>query len=149
MWVWIIVSLVRIGRSGRYGRKGVAINFVKNDDIRILRDIEQYYSTQIDEMPMNGESSFLLCRNVFVTWINEYNVIRMSRFNPDYRLSWTLVFQWPTWSEGWNTPAQLQFCFHLDLLFFISCNSFYLLFLCSLSVLRCDRSLCSCTSLGL
>uniref|UniRef100_A0A672NQH4 RNA helicase n=1 Tax=Sinocyclocheilus grahami TaxID=75366 RepID=A0A672NQH4_SINGR len=45
----------RIGRSGRYGRKGVAINFVKNDDIRILRDIEQYYSTQVDEMPMNGE----------------------------------------------------------------------------------------------
>lgn len=45
----------RIGRSGRYGRKGVAINFVKSDDIRILRDIEQYYSTQIDEMPMNGK----------------------------------------------------------------------------------------------
>ncbi|KAK2078430.1 Eukaryotic initiation factor 4A-III A [Prototheca wickerhamii] len=43
----------RIGRSGRFGRKGVAINFVKNDDLRILRDIEQYYATQIDEMPMN------------------------------------------------------------------------------------------------
>ncbi|KAF4744137.1 Eukaryotic initiation factor 4A-III [Perkinsus olseni] len=43
----------RIGRSGRFGRKGVAINFVKEDDVRILRDIEQYYSTQIDEMPMN------------------------------------------------------------------------------------------------
>ncbi|KAG2306295.1 hypothetical protein Bca4012_084672 [Brassica carinata] len=43
----------RIGRSGRFGRKGVAINFVKSDDIKILRDIEQYYSTQIDEMPMN------------------------------------------------------------------------------------------------
>lgn len=43
----------RIGRSGRFGRKGVAINFVKSDDIRILRDIEQYYGTQIDEMPMN------------------------------------------------------------------------------------------------
>jgi ATP-dependent RNA helicase len=43
----------RIGRSGRFGRKGVAINFVKEDDIRILRDIEQFYSTQIDEMPMN------------------------------------------------------------------------------------------------
>mmetsp|Transcript_28304 Transcript_28304/g.50559 ORF Transcript_28304/g.50559 Transcript_28304/m.50559 type:complete len:410 (-) Transcript_28304:327-1556(-) len=43
----------RIGRSGRFGRKGVAINFVRNDDVRILRDIEQYYSTQIDEMPMN------------------------------------------------------------------------------------------------
>ena len=30
--------------------QGVAINFVKSDDIRILRDIEQYYSTQVDEM---------------------------------------------------------------------------------------------------
>ena len=44
-----------IGRSGRFGRKGVSINFVKSDDVRILRDIEQYYSTQIDEMPMNDE----------------------------------------------------------------------------------------------
>lgn len=44
----------RIGRSGRHGRKGVAINFVKEgDDIKTLRDIEQYYSTQIDEMPIN------------------------------------------------------------------------------------------------
>lgn len=43
----------RIGRGGRFGRKGVAINFVKAEDIRILRDIEQYYATQIDEMPMN------------------------------------------------------------------------------------------------
>ena len=50
----------RIGRSGRFGRKGVSINFVKNDDIRILRDIEQYYSTQIDEMPMNGNTSILI-----------------------------------------------------------------------------------------
>ena len=36
----------RIGRSGRFGRKGVAINFVTSEDVRILRDIEQYYSTQ-------------------------------------------------------------------------------------------------------
>jgi ATP-dependent RNA helicase len=43
----------RIGRSGRFGRKGVAINFVKEEDVRILRDIEQFYSTQIDEMPMS------------------------------------------------------------------------------------------------
>jgi len=43
----------RIGRSGRFGRKGVAINFVRTEDIRVLRDIEQYYSTQIDEMPVN------------------------------------------------------------------------------------------------
>ena len=32
---------------------------MKSDDIRILRDIEQYYSTQIDEMPMNGKKPFL------------------------------------------------------------------------------------------
>ncbi|KAJ2779641.1 RNA helicase [Coemansia javaensis] len=43
----------RIGRSGRFGRKGVAINFVTTDDVTLLRDIEQYYGTQIDEMPMN------------------------------------------------------------------------------------------------
>jgi len=42
----------RIGRSGRFGRKGVAINFATTEDIHVLRDIEQYYSTQIDEMPM-------------------------------------------------------------------------------------------------
>ena len=43
----------RIGRSGRFGRKGVAINFVTESDTSVLRDIEQFYSTQIDEMPMN------------------------------------------------------------------------------------------------
>lgn len=43
----------RIGRSGRFNRKGVAINFVTNEDVRILRDIEQFYSTEINEMPMN------------------------------------------------------------------------------------------------
>ena len=43
----------RIGRSGRFGRKGVAINFVKDDDIASLRDIEQFYSTNIEEMPAN------------------------------------------------------------------------------------------------
>jgi len=58
----------RIGRSGRFGRKGVAINFVKSDDIRILRDIEQYYSTQIDEMPMNGDYQFKFQLIVFVSY---------------------------------------------------------------------------------
>merc|ERR1712100_936635 len=43
----------RIGRGGRFGRKGVAINFVTADDVRTMRDIEQFYNTQIDEMPMN------------------------------------------------------------------------------------------------
>merc|ERR1712080_569219 len=43
----------RIGRGGRFGRKGVAINFVTTDDVRSLREIEKFYNTQIDEMPMN------------------------------------------------------------------------------------------------
>ena len=43
----------RIGRSGRFGLRGVAINFVTRSDVRLLRDIELFYSTQIEEMPMN------------------------------------------------------------------------------------------------
>ncbi|ODV59296.1 ATP-dependent RNA helicase FAL1 [Ascoidea rubescens DSM 1968] len=43
----------RIGRSGRFGRKGVAINFVTDDEIKSLHDIENYYSTEIEEMPVN------------------------------------------------------------------------------------------------
>ncbi|XP_044750807.1 eukaryotic initiation factor 4A-I [Coccinella septempunctata] len=43
----------RIGRGGRFGRKGVAINFITDEDKRTLNDIEQHYNTKIDEMPMN------------------------------------------------------------------------------------------------
>jgi len=45
--------LHRIGRSGRFGRKGVAINFVTNNDVRAMKDIERFYHTQIEEMPMD------------------------------------------------------------------------------------------------
>ena len=41
----------RIGRSGRFGRKGVAINLITFTDISKLHDIEKYYSTQIEELP--------------------------------------------------------------------------------------------------
>ncbi|PIK34902.1 translation initiation factor eIF4A II [Apostichopus japonicus] len=43
----------RIGKGGRFGRKGVAINFITEDDTRTLKDIETFYNTTIDEMPMN------------------------------------------------------------------------------------------------
>ncbi|KAF0045628.1 hypothetical protein F2P81_002157 [Scophthalmus maximus] len=43
----------RIGRGGRFGRKGVAINLVTEDDKRTLRDIETFYNTTVEEMPMN------------------------------------------------------------------------------------------------
>jgi translation initiation factor 4A len=51
--VFFEFDLFSIGRGGRFGRKGVAINFVTDDDRRTLRDIEQFYNTQIQEMPMN------------------------------------------------------------------------------------------------
>jgi len=43
----------RIGRSGRYGRKGTAINFVTSEDISYMKEIESFYNTQIMEMPQN------------------------------------------------------------------------------------------------
>uniref|UniRef100_A0A182IMZ5 Eukaryotic initiation factor 4A n=2 Tax=Anopheles atroparvus TaxID=41427 RepID=A0A182IMZ5_ANOAO len=43
----------RIGRGGRFGRKGVAINFVTEQDKRVLADIEKHYNTTIEEMPAN------------------------------------------------------------------------------------------------
>ena len=52
------VYLHRIGRSGRYGKKGVAINFITDDDIKDLRAIELFYSTEIEEMPEDIESYF-------------------------------------------------------------------------------------------
>ena len=48
----LTVGRINYGR-GRFGSKGVAINFVTGDDVRAMRDIEQFYGTHIDEMPMN------------------------------------------------------------------------------------------------
>ncbi|XP_055810586.1 eukaryotic initiation factor 4A-15 [Solanum dulcamara] len=45
--------LHRIGRSGRFGRKGVAINFVTKDDERMLSDIQRFYNVVIEELPAN------------------------------------------------------------------------------------------------
>ena len=45
--------LHRIGRSGRWGRKGVGINFITRRDIKMLKIIEKHYSTQIEELPAN------------------------------------------------------------------------------------------------
>ena len=41
----------RIGRSGRYGKKGVAINLIAGDEINSVREIEKTYSTVIQELP--------------------------------------------------------------------------------------------------
>jgi translation initiation factor 4A len=43
----------RIGRSGRFGRKGVSINFITYEDKRAMKTIEQFYSTYIEPLPEN------------------------------------------------------------------------------------------------
>lgn len=45
--------LHRIGRSGRWGRKGVAINFITRRDYKQLKEIESFYQTNITELPEN------------------------------------------------------------------------------------------------
>jgi len=45
--------LHRIGRSGRWGRKGLGINLITKRDVYKMKEIESHYSTQIDELPSN------------------------------------------------------------------------------------------------
>lgn len=49
--------LHRVGRSGRWGRKGIGINFITRRDTRKLKEIETYYSLQIPEMPSNWSAT--------------------------------------------------------------------------------------------
>jgi translation initiation factor 4A len=41
----------RIGRSGRFGRKGVAINLIAGDEVRQMKEIEQFYATSVEVLP--------------------------------------------------------------------------------------------------
>jgi len=41
----------RIGRSGRFGRKGTAINFVTPEDKEELEQLQKFYNTTIEELP--------------------------------------------------------------------------------------------------
>jgi len=45
--------LHRIGRSGRWGRKGTGINFITKFDVNKMKEIEKYYDTEIIELPNN------------------------------------------------------------------------------------------------
>ena len=46
----------RIGRAGRYGRKGVAVSFVTQRDVPYVKDIEAHYHTTIEEMPVDVDA---------------------------------------------------------------------------------------------
>jgi len=41
----------RIGRSGRFGRKGLAINFVTRSEFGLLKELQAFYNTEIPELP--------------------------------------------------------------------------------------------------
>lgn len=43
----------RIGRTGRHGRKGAAINFVTPSDSKFLQEVERYYNTEIVDLPID------------------------------------------------------------------------------------------------
>lgn len=93
----------RIGRGGRFGRKGVAINFVTADDVRMMREIEQFYSTQIEEMPMNVAGKFLLENNppslyllTMSQILSKYHTLLIPTHAFDVRLSLSAHY----WSEG-------------------------------------------------
>ena len=47
------IYIHRIGRSGRYGRKGIAINFVTNDEYRELKEIVKFYNIELNTLPSN------------------------------------------------------------------------------------------------
>ena len=46
--------LHRIGRSGRWGRKGTGINFITRRDIFKMKEIEKHYATEIRELPIDN-----------------------------------------------------------------------------------------------
>jgi superfamily II DNA/RNA helicase len=41
----------RIGRSGRYGRKGTAINLISTEDMRLMKEIEEFYAINVERLP--------------------------------------------------------------------------------------------------
>lgn len=102
----------RIGRSGRFGRKGVAINFVTSDDVRILRDIELYYSTQIDEMPMNGESDLQVSCKLFVLMISQLPIFFHKCHDLDFPNVYCMLFHQPKVNKYVPWGCLLPICVH-------------------------------------
>lgn len=43
----------RIGRSGRYGRKGTAINLLSSEDMRTMRELEEHYKMTVEPLPQD------------------------------------------------------------------------------------------------
>eukprot|EP01083_Nonionella_stella_P172615 593001_1 len=48
--------LHRMGRCGRYGRKGVTIDFIADEDEPKMRDIEAFFNIKLEELPMDADT---------------------------------------------------------------------------------------------
>jgi translation initiation factor 4A len=48
----------RIGRTGRYGRKGIAINFVTENEVPLIERLQKWYQTKISPLPENIATLF-------------------------------------------------------------------------------------------
>ena len=49
------IYIHRIGRCGRYGRRGVALNFITPNDSKYVKDIESYYKIKMNELKSPNE----------------------------------------------------------------------------------------------
>ena len=47
-----------VGRSGRFGRKGVSVILATNDDLEKITNLERFYNTHIPPMPENVDTLF-------------------------------------------------------------------------------------------
>lgn len=52
----------RIGRSGRHGRNGTAINFAVGNDLKRIKEIERYFNTEINPLPQDVKSVFAVSK---------------------------------------------------------------------------------------
>lgn len=43
----------RIGRSGRYGKKGASINLLTEREVRAQAEIEKFYVTKVNPLPLD------------------------------------------------------------------------------------------------
>ncbi|GIX65893.1 DEAD/DEAH box helicase [Babesia caballi] len=56
--------LHRIGRTGRFGAKGMAINMVTPDELELIESIKQFYKCQIEALECDPESIENVLRNI-------------------------------------------------------------------------------------
>lgn len=84
----------RIGRTGRFGRKGVAINLVTPGDADFIAKLKTFYNTQIDELPFDLSKIYewLIVQIMFMLLLITTNLNIYRRSNSPYNNSFSLNF---------------------------------------------------------